>query len=90
MNTLKTGLAELIFLLKGPESLSQLFSITGLQSGVSTKAETETILLGQAGGKEGEAIAERGGGARQSCATRAACIFAYSALIRVHAASQRR
>jgi len=56
LNTLKTGLAELIFLLKGPESLSQLFSITGLPSGLSTKAETEAILFGQGGGKEGERL----------------------------------
>ena len=53
LNILKTGFAELIFLLKGSDSLPQFFSTTAMQSGLSAQAETEAILPGQ-GGKEGE------------------------------------
>ncbi|MDP3480077.1 MAG: hypothetical protein Q8R88_09910 [Desulfoprunum sp.] len=54
LNTLNSGLAELAFLLKGPESLLQLFSTNSLQSGLLTQSQAEAILSAQggAGGSE--------------------------------------
>ncbi len=54
LNTLKSGLAELVFFLKGPESLLQLFSTNSLQSGLLSQSQAEALLasLGGAGGPE--------------------------------------
>lgn len=54
LNTLKSGLAELAFFLKGPESLLQLFSTNSLQSGLLSQSQAEAILasLGGAGGSQ--------------------------------------
>ncbi len=49
LNALNSGLAELAFLLKGPESLLQLFSSHSLQSGLLTKSQAEAMLSTQGG-----------------------------------------
>lgn len=49
LGSLKSGLAELFFLLKGPENLLQLFSTGSLRSGLLTQAQAEAILAPQAG-----------------------------------------
>jgi len=49
LGSLKSGLAELFFLLKGPENLLQLFSTGSLQSGLLTQAQAEAILFPQGG-----------------------------------------
>lgn len=50
LNTLKSGFAELFFLLKSPENLLQLFSTNSLQSGLLTPSRAEAILSSQGRG----------------------------------------
>lgn len=54
LNVLNSGLAELAFLLKGPESLFQLFSTNSLQSGLLTQSQAEAILFAQGGASGSE------------------------------------
>lgn len=49
LGSLKSGLAELFFLLKSPENLLQLFSTGSLRSGLLTQAQAEAILSPQGG-----------------------------------------
>lgn len=51
LNALKAGISELAFLLKGPESLLQLFSTNSLQGGWLSQSQAET-LFSSAGGAE--------------------------------------
>lgn len=44
LNTLKSGFAELVFLMKGPEDLLQLFATDSLQSGLLTESQAAASL----------------------------------------------
>ena len=50
LNTLKSGFAELVFLMRGPESLLQLLSSNSLQSGLLSRSQAEVILASQGSG----------------------------------------
>ena len=58
LNTLKSGLAELVTLMKGPENLLQIFSTNSLQSGLLTQAQAEALLTLPSG----TAVSEAKGG----------------------------
>ncbi|MFH0781796.1 MAG: hypothetical protein V2B20_07545 [Pseudomonadota bacterium] len=45
LTTLKSGLTELVSLMKGPENLLQIFSTNSLQSGLLTQAQAEGLLI---------------------------------------------
>ncbi len=54
LNTLKSGLFEIVFLMKNPENLLQLFSSDSLQSDLLTQAQAEALLLPQGGAESPE------------------------------------
>lgn len=58
LNSLQSGLSDLVFLLKAPDTLLQLFSAQSLSSGLLTKGQVESIINGSissatSGTKEG-------------------------------------
>ncbi len=54
LNSLKSGLAELSFLFKGPEKLLQLFSTNSLQSGLLSQWQAEAIFFSRGGASGSE------------------------------------
>lgn len=61
LNVVKTGLSDLLFLLKGPETILQLFPTNSLQSGLLSPAQVETFaglrnFTAGAGNIEGEQL----------------------------------
>jgi hypothetical protein len=50
LNTIKAGMSELAFLLKGPETLLQLFSTNSLQGGWLSQAQAEATFSSSGGG----------------------------------------
>ena len=56
LNTLQSGLSELFFLLKGPESMLQLFSTNNFQSEFLTQAQIQSLFAASSSSIEGPDI----------------------------------